>query len=71
MHRPSVEPNLKLLARLAGTLLAILAMDRQIGRLHDFLKDCGLEQNTLWFFSSDNGPEGRAREARTQGSAPA
>ncbi len=47
---------------------AVSAMDRQIGRLHDLLQERGLEQDTIWFFTSDNGPEGATQEARTQGS---
>lgn len=47
---------------------AISAMDRQIGRLRDLLTKYDLERNTVWFFTSDNGPEGAARQARTQGS---
>jgi arylsulfatase A-like enzyme len=34
----------------------ITAMDEQIGRLRDFLKDNGIEENTIIFFCSDNGP---------------
>ncbi len=32
--------------------------DRHIGRLMTYLKESGLDQNTLVLFSSDNGPEG-------------
>jgi arylsulfatase A-like enzyme len=34
----------------------ITAMDEQIGRLRDFLKEKGIEENTVIFFCSDNGP---------------
>ena len=34
----------------------ITAMDEQIGRLRSFLKENGIEENTLIFFCSDNGP---------------
>ncbi len=34
----------------------ITAMDEQIGRLRDFLKEQGVEENTVIFFCSDNGP---------------
>lgn len=34
----------------------ITAMDEQIGRLRDQLKELGIEKNTIIFFSSDNGP---------------
>ena len=47
---------------------AITAMDEQIGRLRNYLKEHGLYNNTVMFFTSDNGPEGKAREGRTQGS---
>ena len=47
---------------------AISAMDEQIGRLNKTLVDLGLDENTLLFFTSDNGPEGKTREGRTQGS---
>jgi arylsulfatase A-like enzyme len=35
---------------------AITAMDEQIGRLKDYLKSQNLEENTIIFFTSDNGP---------------
>jgi arylsulfatase A-like enzyme len=35
----------------------ITAMDEQIGRLRDHLKELGLEENTMVWFCSDNGPE--------------
>jgi arylsulfatase A-like enzyme len=47
---------------------AITAMDEQIGRLRDKLKELGIEQNTMIFYTSDNGPEGKSRKGRTQGS---
>ncbi len=47
---------------------AISAMDEQIGRLRDFLKETGIKDNTVLFFTSDNGPEGKKRGGRTQGS---
>ncbi|MEM8565470.1 MAG: sulfatase-like hydrolase/transferase [Bacteroidota bacterium] len=37
---------------------AITAMDDQIGRLKSFLKENNLEDNTIIFFTSDNGPSG-------------
>ena len=48
-----------------GTLTA---MDEQIGRLRQTLKNLDLADNTMLFFTSDNGPEGKTRVARTQGS---
>lgn len=35
---------------------AITAMDEQIGRLRTFLKEKNIDENTLIFFTSDNGP---------------
>ncbi|WP_372774260.1 sulfatase [Mangrovibacterium sp.] len=34
----------------------ITAMDEQIGRLRQILREMGIEENTMIFFSSDNGP---------------
>ncbi len=48
---------------------AVYAMDEQIGRLISFLKEKGVYKNSIIFFASDNGPEGRTRKGRTQGSA--
>lgn len=36
----------------------ITAMDEQIGRLREFLREKGIEENTIVFFCSDNGPSG-------------
>ncbi len=47
---------------------AISAMDDQIGRLVSILKSDNIYNNTIIFFASDNGPEGEARQGRTQGS---
>ncbi len=47
----------------------ISAMDEQIGRLQTFLKEQNEYDNTVIFFTSDNGPEGRTRKGRTQGTA--
>jgi arylsulfatase A-like enzyme len=46
----------------------ITAMDDQIGRLIRELEDLGILDNTIIFFTSDNGPEGRLKRDRTQGS---
>lgn len=46
----------------------ISAMDDQIGRLVYTLKSKNVYNNTIIFFTSDNGPEGIARQGRTQGS---
>jgi len=34
----------------------ITRMDREIGRVMDLVKELGLDQNTIFIFSSDNGP---------------
>ncbi len=47
---------------------AISAMDEQIGRLNNKLKELNATENTLIFFTSDNGPEGKTQQGRTQGS---
>lgn len=47
----------------------VTAMDEQIGRLRNTLRELGVAENTLIFFCSDNGPEGDAAEGRTAGSA--
>ena len=39
-----------------GTAAMITYMDRDIGRLFDALKQHGVDENTLVFFTSDNGP---------------
>lgn len=41
--------------------------DRHLGRLLDFLRDAGLEENTIVLFSSDNGPEPSFEHRRTGG----
>ena len=47
---------------------AISAMDEQVGRLARTLQEIDQFNNTLIFFTSDNGPEGKKQEGRTQGS---
>jgi arylsulfatase A-like enzyme len=37
---------------------SITAIDREIGRLREALRELGVEKSTLIFFCSDNGPEG-------------
>jgi arylsulfatase A-like enzyme len=46
----------------------ITAMDEQIGRLLSELDELGIDENTVVFYTSDNGPEGREKTGRTQGS---
>ena len=41
----------------------ITAMDRQVGRLRSVLGDLGVGDDTILWFCSDNGPEGRAGQA--------
>ncbi|MUH36353.1 N-acetylgalactosamine 6-sulfate sulfatase [Zobellia amurskyensis] len=45
----------------------ISAMDKQVGRLRDKLKALGVTENTVLFYTSDNGPEGKSATGRTQG----
>lgn len=45
----------------------ITAMDEQIGRLRAHLAELGVADNTLLFFTSDNGPEGKAPDQRHAG----
>lgn len=50
---------------------SITAMDEQVGRLNGLLKDLGVDDETVVWFCSDNGPEGRGGdgpESRKQGS---
>jgi len=45
----------------------ISAMDNQIGRLRTKLKNLGVSENTIVFYTSDNGPEGKVIAGRKQG----
>jgi arylsulfatase A-like enzyme len=47
----------------------ITAMDEQVGRLRAALRDLHVAEDTMLWFTSDNGPEGRKQEDRNQGSA--
>ncbi|WP_299546863.1 sulfatase-like hydrolase/transferase [Seonamhaeicola sp.] len=47
----------------------ITAMDEQIGRLRNKLKELGVDKNTMIWFCSDNGPEGRELKGTTRGLA--
>ncbi len=47
---------------------ALTAMDEQVGRLRKTLRELGVSENTVLFFTSDNGPEGENITGRTQGS---
>ena len=48
----------------------ITAMDEQIGRLRNQLRELGVADNTMLWFCSDNGPEGRdGKKGRYRGSA--
>lgn len=48
---------------------SITAMDDQVGRLRKALDGLGISNNTLIFFTSDNGPEGGIKDGCTQGTA--
>ena len=41
----------------------ITALDEQVGRLRAKLRELGVAENTMLWFCSDNGPEGRAGKA--------
>jgi arylsulfatase A-like enzyme len=41
----------------------ITAMDEQMGRLRNKLKELGINDNTILWFTSDNGPEGQSHNA--------
>lgn len=45
----------------------VTAMDEQIGRLRSKLNELGIADNTMIFYTSDNGPEGRTVSGRKQG----
>jgi len=45
----------------------ITALDEQIGRLRSELRELGIAKNTLLWFCSDNGPEGKKPTGRTRG----
>lgn len=45
----------------------LTALDEQVGRLRNTLKDLGIAKNTVLFYTSDNGPEGKSVTGRTQG----
>jgi len=48
----------------------ITALDEQIGRLRSQLRKLGISDNTMFWFCSDNGPEGKdGKHSRTRGSA--
>ncbi len=62
-HQP-IQPNDDALAEYANTAepfkhyyACITYADKQLGRLFRYLKENGLDENTLVIFSSDNGPE--------------
>ncbi|MCK0148127.1 sulfatase-like hydrolase/transferase [Arenibacter sp. F26102] len=46
----------------------LTALDKQVGRLRDKLKELGVAESTVLFYTSDNGPEGKpVTGRRTQG----
>ncbi|MBM3787829.1 MAG: N-acetylgalactosamine 6-sulfate sulfatase [Acidobacteria bacterium] len=48
---------------------AIAALDEQMGRLRQSLRDLKIERNTMLWYASDNGPEGDAQIAASPGNA--
>ena len=47
---------------------ALTAMDEQLGRLRGELRTLGVARDTMLWFTSDNGPEGPRRSAKSPGS---
>jgi arylsulfatase A-like enzyme len=47
---------------------AVTAMDDQIGRLQEILKKLNIDDNTIIWFCSDNGPEGKVASDKRPGS---
>ncbi len=48
----------------------VTAMDEQMGRLRNQLRELGIADDTMVWFCSDNGPEGKnGKQGRTRGSA--
>jgi len=45
----------------------LTALDEQVGRLRNKLRALNIEDNTVLFYTSDNGPEGKKVENRKQG----
>ena len=45
----------------------LTALDEQVGRLRNELRKLQIEENTVLFYTSDNGPEGKNIKNRTQG----
>ena len=45
----------------------ITALDEQVGRLRKELRSLGIENDTMLWYTSDNGPEGKSAEGRTRG----
>ncbi len=45
---------------------SITALDEQVGRLRAELRDLGIADNTMLWYCSDNGPEGRAPGSSTE-----
>lgn len=64
-HR-ALYPGAKNL-RHANYMGCVTAMDEQIGRLRRTLRDCGVANNTLLTFCSDNGPEGNDKDPGSAG----
>jgi N-acetylgalactosamine-6-sulfatase len=71
-HQP-IEPNKEALNAYPNTkepfkhyYACITYADKQLGRLFQYLKENGLEENTLVIFSSDNGPEQSSKDPKNK-----
>lgn len=53
--------------RHANYMGCVSAMDEQIGRLRETLRECGVAENTIVTFCSDNGPEGNDQDPGSAG----
>ncbi len=66
--RPYLEQAADLGNKMKVYCASITALDKAVGRLLDYLDDAGLTDDTLVFFTSDNGPEDyRVRAASNAG----
>lgn len=61
------EPYSKLSEDQQNYYGVMTALDLQVGRLREKLEELGVAENTIVFYTSDNGPEGKTVKDRTQG----